>query len=236
MGQWYVHNALDEVPEAIKEQDVGTFNLYKEQIECRVSQKGCVDAGERRDQAWDLDKYKFMPMLAKTWRMRPNMEWYVFAEADSYVFWGNMVKWIRTQLNPRDRLYLGSLNFLNDVPFAHGGSGYIISGVLLKELIENHPNVDVEYNERALSECCGDLLLAIALAEKTGVKTMDAFPMINGETQSTLPFSRDNWCQPILTLHHMDSQQVSSAWQFEQTRKRNVRHRRGPSRFLAPAC
>lgn len=227
---------MDEVSDSIKAKDPESFGLYKEQIECPVLQKSCADAAEKGGVAWNLDKYKFLPMVVKTWRMRPNMQWYVFADADSYVFWRNMVTWIR-KLNPKDRLYLGSLNLVEDFPFAHGGSGYIISGVLLKELVENNPNLDNEYNERASGECCGDVLLAEAISEKTQVTLTDVWPMLNGETQATMPFGQENWCQPIMTLHHMDSQQVASAWQFEQTRKKNVSARgcRYASRLLPVA-
>lgn len=217
-----MYDALDEVADSIKSRDP-VFDLYKAQNECVVSQRACNDANEKRDTAWNLDKYKFIHMLEKTWRMRPNMDWYVFAEADSYVFWGNMVAWLRTQVDKKEKLYLGSLNLLNDVPFAHGGSGYILSGVVLKEMVENNPGLAAEYDERALNECCGDLLMSIAVAEKTGTKIKQAYPMINGETQSTLPFQADHWCEPLFTLHHMNSEQVSAAWQFEQTRKSKVR-------------
>lgn len=35
--------------------------------------------------AWTLDKYKNIHILEKTWELKPNMDWYVFIDADTYV-------------------------------------------------------------------------------------------------------------------------------------------------------
>jgi hypothetical protein len=183
-----------------------------------------VDAREEGHKAWNLDKYKFLPMMEKTWKMRPGRDWYVFAEADTYVFWTNMVYWLRTQsgLNPKEKIYLGSRSFIGGTSFGHGGSGYVLSGVLLRHLIEHHPGVVKQYNVRGAHECCGDLLLALALDEYENVKVRQVWPMFNGEKPSTLPFGPGHWCEPLLTMHHMNAEEISSVWQFEQTRKTDV--------------
>lgn len=189
-----------------------------------MSQKSCVDAKRDGQKAWNLDKYKFLPMMEQTWRMRPGRDWYIFAEADTYVFWANVIHWLKkeSRLNPREKLYLGSRSFIGGTPFAHGGSGYIISGTLLKHLIEYHPGVVKQYNVKGANECCGDLMLAQALDEYESVKIRQAWPMINGEKPSTLPYGPGHWCEPILTMHHMNAEEISSVWQFEQTRKTDV--------------
>jgi hypothetical protein len=200
------------------------FDLYRDQKECPVSQKSCVDARSQGQQAWNLDKYKFLPMMEQTWRMRPGRDWYVFAEADTYVFWANMVEWLRkeSKLNPKDRMYIGSRSYIGGTSFGHGGSGYVLSGTLLRHLIEHNPGVVNQYNMRGSTECCGDLLLALALDEYENVKLRQAWPMFNGEKPSTLPFGPGHWCEPILTMHHMNAEEISSVWQFEQTRKTDV--------------
>ncbi|KAH9906964.1 glycosyltransferase family 31 protein [Xylariomycetidae sp. FL2044] len=220
IGSAHIYDALAEVEESAKAHNTD-FDLYREQKECPVSQKSCVDAKADRDKAWNLDKYKFLPMMEQTWRMRPGRDWYIFAEADTYVFWGNVVQWLRkeSKLNPREKIFLGSRSYINATPFAHGGSGYILSGTLLKHLIEYHPGVVKQYNVRGANECCGDLMLALALDEYENVKMRQTWPMINGEKPSTLPYAQNHWCEPILTMHHMNAEEVSNVWQFEQTRK-----------------
>ncbi|OTA98813.1 glycosyltransferase family 31 protein [Hypoxylon sp. CI-4A] len=220
IGPYHIYDALAEFEESAKAHN-SDFDLYRDQKECPVSQKSCVDAKRDGQKAWNLDKYKFLPMMEQTWRMRPGQDWYIFAEADTYVFWANVIHWLKKEsgLNPREKLYLGSRSFIGGTPFAHGGSGYIISGTLLKHLIEYHPGVVKQYNVKGAHECCGDLMLAQALEEYEDVHIRQIWPMINGEKPSTLPYGPGHWCEPIFTMHHMNAEEISNVWQFEQTRK-----------------
>ncbi|KAK6214242.1 hypothetical protein LQW54_004669 [Pestalotiopsis sp. IQ-011] len=220
IGKHHIYDVLADVDESVKAHN-NDFDLYRFQKECPVSQKTCVDAREEGGNAWNLDKYKFLPMMEQTWRLRPDRDWYVFAEADTYVFWSNLIQWLRTEsgLNPKERIYLGSRSFIGGTPFGHGGSGYVLSGTLLRHLIEHHPGVVKQYNAQGSGECCGDLLLAQALAQYENIKIRQTWPMFNGEKPSTLPFGPGQWCEPILTMHHMNAEEISGVWQFEQTRK-----------------
>ncbi|KAJ8130399.1 hypothetical protein O1611_g3233 [Lasiodiplodia mahajangana] len=220
IGPYHLYDALAEIDEADKAR-IGDFELYRSQQECDVSQKQCIDGATERQHAWNLDKYKFLPMIQQTWRMRPGRDWYIFAEADTYVVWANMIHWLKKQsgLNPRDKIYLGSRSWVANRPFAHGGSGYILSRGALKHLVEKHDNLTAEYTEKGTQECCGDLLVALALNEHEGIKIRQTWPMINGEKPTTLPYGRNHWCEPILTMHHMNAEEISTVWQFEQTRK-----------------
>lgn len=220
IGKYHIYDVLANVEESAKAHN-NDFDLYRDQKECPVSQKSCVDAKAERSNAWNLDKYKFLPMMEQTWKLRPGRDWYIFAEADTYIFWTNMVHWLRNEskISPKERVYLGSRSFIGGTPFAHGGSGYVVSGTLLKHLIEHHPGVVKQYNMKGAHECCGDLMLAQALEEYEDVKIRQAWPMFNGEKPSTLPFGPGHWCEPILTMHHMNAEEISIVWQFEQTRK-----------------
>lgn len=203
---------------------ISDFDLYRSQQECDVSQKSCIDSKAERQNAWNLDKYKFLPMLEQTWKMRPGYDWYIFAEADTYIFWANMMYWLKRQsgLNPRDKIYLGSRSYIGGRSFAHGGSGYIISGNLMRHLMEMHTGLVHQYTDQGTRECCGDLLVALALDEHEGIKMRQAWPMINGEKPITLPYGKNHWCEPILTMHHLNAEEISNVWQFEQTRKTDV--------------
>lgn len=41
-------------------------------------------------EGWKLDRFKFLPMVDKTYQIRPSADWYVFIEADVYYFWGTL--------------------------------------------------------------------------------------------------------------------------------------------------
>lgn len=219
MGRYHIHNVLDHVLDTVKSAN-DEFKLYETQLRCPVSQKECTASLKG---AWDLDKYKFLHMLVRTWAMRPGRKWYVFAEADTYVFWPNLMLWLRTRADPDRDPYVGNVALADGFPFAHGGSGYVISGRLVQKLIESVPGLAAKYDVAAPDTCCGDLLLGQALAE-IDVQVKHAFPMFNGERTNTLPFGDGHWCEPILTLHHMDAEQVGLVWQFEQTRTKTVRN------------
>jgi hypothetical protein len=230
IGRYHIYNVLDRVNDTIKAAK-SEFRLYDAQQACPVSQKDCT-SGMRG--AWDLDKYKFLNMVERTWSMRPDMEWYVFAEADTYVVWSNLVHWLRERADPVESPYVGSVALINGFPFAHGGSGYVVSGAFMKKMVELIPELAAKYDEKATTECCGDLLISMALDE-VGAKVKQAHPMFNGEKPNTLPYGPGHWCEPILTMHHMNPEEVSAVWQYEQTRTKSVsrqactRQRHAPS-------
>lgn len=190
------------------------FRLYQAQQDCPVSQQECTRG---MPGGWNLDKYKFMNMIVRTWEMRPNMEWYVFVEADTYMVWPNLVNWLNTQMNATEDVYVGGVAYLSNLPFAHGGTGYVISGVLLERLVEYVVESPDVFDRMASNICCGDALLAKVL-DNIEVSVQKASPMFNNEKLNTLPFSPRDWCQPLFSLHHMNSEEVSSVWQYEQTR------------------
>ena len=221
IGQWHIYNALDDVADEVM-QSMAEFGLYKAQIDCPVSQKACVDARGKDSAAWALDKYKFLHILQRAWQMRTGRQWYVFAEADTYIFWPNLVTFLRGHLDSREAAYVGSVSLINNFPFAHGGSGYVISGEAVNQIVERHADVAATFDKRARELCCGDLMLAMALDETTGVRVQQAHPMFNGEKPVTMPFGATHWCEPIFTMHHLNSEEISAVWQYEQTRKGSV--------------
>lgn len=194
------------------------FKLYNAQINCPVSQKDCT---KDMKGGWELDKYKFLHMVELAWKMRPGREWYVFAEADTYVFWPNLMYWLRHKANANKAPYVGSVAYINNMGFAHGGSGYVIHGKTMKKMVETIKNLAAKYDARAPHECCGDLLMALAVKE-TGHDVKQLHPLFNGEKPNTLPYGHGHWCEPLLTMHHMNSEEVSSVWQYEQTRKKQA--------------
>ncbi|KAH7247490.1 uncharacterized protein BKA55DRAFT_572003 [Fusarium redolens] len=214
IGNYHVYNVLEDVKDEVK-QGRKEFDLYKTQVDCPIPQQYCTADMKG---GWELDKYKFIHMIDRVWAMRPNMEWYVFAEADSYVFWSNLVWWLRNKVNGQETPYVGSVTMLKNTRFAHGGSGYVIHGETVKKMAEI-PDLVAKYDQMATHECCGDYLMSLAVME-TGKKVRQAHPMFNGEKPVTLPFGNEHWCEPLLTMHHMNAEEVSSVWQYEKTREK----------------
>ncbi|KAK4120674.1 glycosyltransferase family 31 protein [Parathielavia appendiculata] len=209
-----IHDSLSTVlPEA--QEGNQDFDLYRRQKWCVVNQDSCNKLGNPADEGWALDKYKNIHIAEKTYAMRPGYDWYLFIDADTYVLWPNLMQWLKT-LDPAEKLYLGSVTVINNFNFAHGGSGYIVSKAAMEEFVGKHPGVGNEYDVRAKNECCGDYLFALALKAKTEVAVQQMWPTINGEKPSTLPFGPTHWCHPIVTMHHMNAEELNTFWQFER--------------------
>lgn len=69
-------------------------------------QNGNVTDGTTAEGA-RLDKYKFLPMMEWTSYMRPDAQWFVFVELDTYVNYDNLYRFL-THFNPRTAYYFGS--------------------------------------------------------------------------------------------------------------------------------
>lgn len=216
IGSHHIVDVLDNVKEDVQK-GRKEFDLYKAQKNCPIPQKYCTADMKG---GWDLDKYKFLHMIERAWQMRPHQRWYVFAEADSYIFWPNLIWFLNNKVNATETPYVGSVAMLKGTPFAHGGSGYVIYGDTVRKMVEI-PDLAHKYDMMATHECCGDYLMALAVNE-TGKKVRQAHPMFNGEKPVTLPFGNNHWCEPLITMHHMDPEEVSSVWQYEKTREKTV--------------
>ncbi|KAF5621005.1 glycosyltransferase family 31 [Fusarium sp. NRRL 52700] len=230
IDKYQIYDVLKDVKDDVKK-GRKEFDLYKAQNECPIAQQYCT---ENMKEGWNLDKYKFLHMVEKAWEMRPNKEWYVFAEADTYVFWSNLVWYLRNRVNGTETPYVGSVAMLKGKPFAHGGSGYVIHGDTMRKMVEI-PDLAHKYDMMATHECCGDYLMSLAVME-TGKNVKQAHPMFNGEKPMTLPFGNNHWCEPLLSMHHMNPEEVSDAWHFEKTRQKKgfIQIREMYHQFWAP--
>lgn len=179
IGPYHVYDALDNVTESVK-RDNPEFDYYRT---LREYQKNGQDVSTLKggSAAWNLDKYKFLHMLEKTWRMRPNRKWYVFIEADTYLVRTNLLLWLE-RMDPSQSHYLGSPTFMGPDAFAHGGSGVILSGGAMEKFFAGQGDSDVaaSYDEAMRDEQYGDLAFMKALKDK-GVELSHRWPMLQAE-------------------------------------------------------
>lgn len=169
IGGYHVRDSLETVlPEA--QEGNPDFNLYRAQKECPVIQDECAKVlGGATDLAgWNLDKYKNIHMAEKAFRLRPDYDWYVFVDADTYVSWPNMVYALK-KLDPATERYLGVPTMIGDRLFAHGGSGYVVSRGAMKEFVGKHPGIANRYDISIQNNCCGDFVFALALFDSLGI-------------------------------------------------------------------
>ncbi|PHH63288.1 hypothetical protein CDD81_6145 [Ophiocordyceps australis] len=212
-----VHDSLESVLAQVKEEN-SDFELYFRQKTCPVDQEACNKNHKVGEEAWKLDKYKNIHMAEKTYAMRRHYDWYLFVDADTYVVWPTLMQWLE-RLDAADRHYIGSVAYVGNFPFGHGGSGYLVSQATMRTMFDGQANVANRWDQRVTRECCGDYVFSLALHNETGIDVENAWPTINGEKPNTLPYAHDEWCQPIATMHHVGAQDVSDLWGFEVERR-----------------
>ncbi|KAI0025309.1 hypothetical protein F4780DRAFT_426800 [Xylariomycetidae sp. FL0641] len=207
-------DALESVRDDTKQFNAD-FDLYRRQQACLSGRTKCRISERDAENGWVLDKYKNIHMAEKAFHLRPNYDWYLFVDADTYVVWPNLIRWL-SKLDPTKKQYIGSVTMINDFPSAHGGSGYLLSWPAMHDLVAGHPGTANRYDLRGRGYCCGDKMLAVALNETIDLGVTQAWPTINGEKPYTIPFGPRQWCQPIVTMHHLNSEEMSSFFDFER--------------------
>ena len=73
---------------------------------------------------------------------------------------------------------------------------------------------DEKWEELTSTSCCGDEIIARAFKE-VGVELTPAWPLIQGETVSSIDWTDNHWCTPAITWHHVTPIEVDSLFQFQ---------------------
>ena len=192
------------------------FRIYKK---LQQYQREGQDMGKLKGESgWNLDKWKFMPMLFEAFEAAPpQIEWFFMMEADTSVSWTNLLQWLKT-MDPSQPYYLGSQNSIGGTTFAHGGSGIVLSRQAANQMQAKRSEEGKEaytkrWEDETAASCCGDETLARALLEANVPLTM-AWPLIQGETIATVDFTKNHWCTPPVTWHHVAPLEIDTLWQF----------------------
>ena len=230
-----IYDVLDEVSESLKN-STPEFRLYEHFLTHgradldSTLHLGSGPSGSLDNPAWKLDRFKFLPMVDKALRHRPNAKWFVFIEADTYLVWQNLLQYL-DQFDASKDFYIGKHMFIGDVLFAHGGSGFIISNPAMRKVTERRNTNLAEYDEYTASSWAGDMVLGKALKD-VDIPLFWAWPHFQGDPISSLDqnvakVERKPWCYAPITYHHMHSEEIHDLWLFEQTRQLQ-----GPSELL----
>jgi hypothetical protein len=223
LGDRQVYDCLDTVPAEVMDGNPD-FDLYRKQLELkdpvRITEflKGMKDPRNSDIvAAWTLDKYKKLHILEKVWDLNPDMDWYLHVDADTYIIWSTLVEWL-AKLDPTRESYLGSVSYINNLPFGHGGSGMLLSGAAMRNFVVQHNGTAGRWDYKMQNECCSDFVLAQILKEY-GMELINSWPTIQGEPQSSIPFDGTHWCAPVSTMHHVSPLEAAQMGAFEAERK-----------------
>jgi hypothetical protein len=168
-------------------------------------------------EGWTLDKHKFIPILEHAWQNWHEQKWYIFMEADTYMFFPNVLKWLG-QFDYREPYYFGRHAIKSGTLFAHGGAGYILSHGAVKKFLDRFPNPTREWESYTEEHGWGDQVLGQAIA-KAGI-TLDIderwFFGFEDEPHWQIQFQKWQKCEPIFALHHVRPHEIASYWDLEQ--------------------
>ncbi|KAK0123950.1 hypothetical protein ONS95_008939 [Cadophora gregata] len=225
-GQYHLHDALDTISPLIMDNNQD-FDFYKKQRALWRTQKNITDLKGAKHPvaksdlaAWSLDKWKNIHMLEKVWALKPDMDWYIFIDADTYLVWTNLLTWLET-LDPTTRTFYGSVSTWNGIRYAHGGSGYMISKALMYEMAVKQKGVAALWDAKLHDHCCGDIAISAALQDYGG--TLEGvWPLISRESPWSMPFgpgTPEYRCWPAITMHHLTPVGMEEFVKFEEQRR-----------------
>ncbi|KAM0721385.1 hypothetical protein Q7P37_002309 [Cladosporium fusiforme] len=169
------------------------------------------------DKSWQLDKWKFLPMMRDAHlTFSGRKKWYFFIEADTYVSLHNLLPWI-AKLDHKQAIYAGAQVMIGDHEFGHGGSGWLLSSTAAEAISKTYHGNLSHWENLVDNDCCGDLIMAkVFLGADPPIHLLRSFPLIQGETVTSLDWSATHWCKPAVTWHHVDAADIDRLWQFER--------------------
>ncbi|KAF2763539.1 hypothetical protein EJ05DRAFT_491337 [Pseudovirgaria hyperparasitica] len=179
---------------------------------------GSGPAGALENPGWKLDKFKFLPMTRAALDYRPDAKWYVFLEPDTYLSAQNLATYL-ANFDAEKPHYIGKHMFLDDVLFAHGGSGFVLSRPAMQKLAAHYSSHEEDLDAITEKSWAGDGVLAKAL-QQVDINLFVAWPHFQGDAVASLDFNiskldRRPWCYAPATWHHMRADEVQALWGFE---------------------
>ena len=182
-------------------------------------------SGNAENPGWKLDKWKFLPMVNRTFYEHPNMKWYVFIEADTFILWSMLQSYLASTDHTKPH-YAGDEMSAGKETFAHGGAGFVVSQPALRMVVEYYATYKAEIESLTSGHWAGDILLGRTFLE-AGVPLTDVWPLMNGDNPGARLYARADdrsvpneswqvWCQPTVSYHHMSPAAVEDLWRFEQ--------------------
>ncbi|KAK3697124.1 hypothetical protein LTR37_017620 [Vermiconidia calcicola] len=181
--------------------------------------------GHTDNPGWKLDKWKFLPMVNRTYQEYPDKKWYVFVEADTYILWASLLQWLKT-MDHNEPHYHGNQMAISGDLFAHGGSGFIVSQKAMKMVVDHFYEHKEDIERFTDIHWAGDCVLGKAYRE-SGVPFTFSWPVLQTDHPGLIPYVEPDgqvvsgikkrpWCFPTVSYHHVDAPVVEDLWKFEQ--------------------
>ena len=234
IGSFQVVDVFANMSDQVKQ--APDFEHYRQQPEYDAHNAYVEAAGVEGDDwgptgGWVIDKYKFVPLMQHAGDHWPRAKWYVYMEDDTYLFLPSVRQYL-ARFDWREKHYLGSYAAKTGVVFAHGGAGFALSrgaweasfgkAAAATTAAEKGASMEEQYHQYTADHCCGDQVLAKALVDNgitfgenggDGKFTWGFNPLVHW----AFPFSRYNWCHPLMSWHKVHNRDVAEYYEFEKS-------------------
>ncbi|KAL5041249.1 hypothetical protein BDW71DRAFT_213217 [Aspergillus fruticulosus] len=222
----HVQDVLRSVSEGTKQTnpDFGIYNRLRASGRDGLTAEDWRDDdngphGKQGNPGWKLDKWKFVPMIDEALLVSPEAHWYVFIEADTYIVWRNMVRWL-SQLDQEKAFYLGAPMQMGSRVFAYGGAGIVLSKAAMRLVSLYRAQNFTAIEQMTADDWAGDHVLGRILGD-IGIPLVWSWPLMVPSSvwefeYFTKAYGRQPWCYPAVSFHHMSPQDIWDMWLLEQ--------------------
>lgn len=243
IGSWPVFDVIWRLPsDVIMKSD--ELNRYRTQLE--YSQRSIPleylrkpDPEDERKEMQLLNKYKMLQTMAAAWDYRPGRSWYIFADDETYIHRPNLMDWL-SQHDSEARHFFANPptdpTALVPDPFAAGGTSFILSRKVMKELFVDRRDAINNWATRISHHVSAFDLVSTMLKEELDLDFVAAWPGISGFDPTTVTFHPSLWCEPILMMHHVAPDMLGdlSKLEREQASDRPLHYADLWDRFFTP--
>lgn len=163
-------------------------------------------------------------MVKRTLHERPDMKWYVFMEADSFILWSTLQQYLAT-LDSSKPIYAGKQMLIANDMFAHRGFAFIVSQPALRTVVDYYSAHKAEIEKFTDGHWAGDCVLGKTFAD-AGVPFTNAWPALQVDYPGLVQYTRADprpeadklrlWCGTPVSYHHMSATMIEEMWNFEQ--------------------
>lgn len=229
VGRFQTYDIIANLPSAYYQNKHADLKAHAEINDPDVENPGKAISSKA---GWNLDRFKFLPMVEYAFHERPQAKWFVFLEADTYLVWDSLFH-LLGQYDPTEAWYMGSptpgrpLETGERTFFAFGGAGFVLSTAAIQKLVARNltaeeGSISEQYIDLVKDDCCGDSVLGFALANK-GVNLAGLYPHFNPQSLHGIPFRDRYWCQAVISLHKSHPRDLADFTKFvNQNRDENV--------------
>jgi hypothetical protein len=102
------------------------------------------------------------------------------------------------------------------VKFAQRGPGILISQGAMRRYANFYDDLYTsKWEAKVGKECCGDLVLAQAMAD-AHVEFYSSWPLLQGDHPASLDYSQRHWCAPAVSWHHTSPDTITDIWSTQK--------------------